>query len=111
MKSKLLACIVVASLIMTMAVGCTTKTTSTTTTTTTVSTTPQPATFVFTDSLGRKVTVPTNITKVALSGPLAQIVLFAICPDKIVGVSSKWDASAAQFLDPKYYNLPNRGQL
>ena len=111
MKSKLLACIVVASLIMTMAVGCTTKTTSTTTTTTTVSTTPQPATFVFTDSLGRKVTVPTNITKVALSGPLAQIVLFAICPDKIVGVSSKWDASAAQFLDPKYYNLPNLGQL
>jgi iron complex transport system substrate-binding protein len=111
LKSKLLACIVVASLIMTMAVGCTTKTTSTTTTTTTVSTTPQPATFVFTDSLGRKVTVPTNITKVALSGPLAQIVLFAICSDKIVGVSSKWDASAAQFLDPKYYNLPNLGQL
>jgi len=111
LKSKLLACIVVASLIMTMAVGCTTQTTSTTTTTTTVSTSPQPATFVFTDSLGRKVTVPINITKVALSGPLAQIVLFAICPDKIVGVSSKWDASAAQFLDPKYYNLPNLGQL
>ena len=94
-----------------MAVGCTNTTTTTTTTATTTTTTPTPTTFVFTDSLGRKVTVPTNITKVALSGPLAQIVLFALCPDKLVGVAATWDASAAQFLDPKYYNLPNLGQL
>ncbi len=69
------------------------------------------ATFVFTDSLGRLVTVPTNITKVALSGPLTQIVLFALCPDKLVGLANAWDDSAKEFLDEKYYNLPMLGQL
>ena len=44
-------------------------------------------TRVFTDSTGREVTVPTQIDKVAVSGPLAQIVLFALCPDKLVGVA------------------------
>ena len=68
-------------------------------------------TRVFTDSAGREVTVPTQIDKVAVSGPLAQIVLFALCPDKLVGVANEWDASAQQFLDEKYYNLPLLGQL
>jgi iron complex transport system substrate-binding protein len=111
MKIKILSLIVAASLLLTMAAGCTNSTSTTSTTTTTTLTTPAPTTFVYTDSLGRKVTVPANITKVALSGPLAQIVLFALCPDKLVGVAAAWDASAAQFLDPKYINLPNLGQL
>ena len=68
-------------------------------------------TRVFTDSTGREVTVPTQIDKVAVSGPLAQIVLFALCPDKLVGVANAWDESAQQFLDEKYYNLPLLGQL
>ena len=68
-------------------------------------------TRVFTDSAGREVTVPAQIDKVAVSGPLAQIVLFALCPDKLVGVANEWDASAQQFLDEKYYNLPLLGQL
>lgn len=68
-------------------------------------------TRVFTDSAGREITVPTQIDKVAVSGPLAQIVLFALCPDKLVGVANEWDASAQQFLDEKYYNLPLLGQL
>ena len=68
-------------------------------------------TRVFTDSTGRKVTVPAQIDKVAVSGPLAQIVLFALCPDKLVGVANEWDESAQQYLDEKYYNLPLLGQL
>ena len=68
-------------------------------------------TRVFTDSTGREVTVPAQIDKVAVSGPLAQIVLFALCPDKLVGVANAWDESAQQFLDEKYYNLPLLGQL
>ena len=68
-------------------------------------------TRVFTDSTGREVTVPTQIDKVAVSGPLAQIVLFALCPDKLVGVANEWDESAQQYLDEKYYNLPLLGQL
>ena len=70
-----------------------------------------PETRVFTDSVGREVTVPAQIDKVALSGPMAQIVLFALCPDKLVGISNAWDESAAQYLDTEYYNLPLLGQL
>ena len=70
-----------------------------------------PETRVFTDSVGREVTVPAQIDKVALSGPMAQIVLFALCPDKLVGIANAWDESAAQYLDTEYYNLPLLGQL
>ncbi len=66
---------------------------------------------IFVDSLGRQVAVPKYITKVALSGPLTQIVLFALCPDKLVGLAAEWDESAEEFLDSKYYTLPLLGQL
>ncbi len=72
---------------------------------------PQPETRSFTDSLGRQVELPAQLDKVALSGPLSQIVLFAICPDKLVGIATKWDESAAKFFDAKYYDLPLLGQL
>ena len=61
-----------------------------------------PATRTFTDSVGRTVEVPNEITKVAISGPLAQIVVFALCPDRLVGIASKWDKSAEQFLAAEY---------
>ena len=70
-----------------------------------------PETRVFTDSVGREVTVPVQIDRIAVSGPMAQIVLFALCPDKLVGISNAWDESAAQYLDTEYYNLPLLGQL
>ena len=72
---------------------------------------PAPATVQFTDSVGRVVELPADISKIAISGPLAQIVLFALCPDKLVGVASKWDATAEQYLATEYYNLPELGQL
>ncbi|HRX58664.1 MAG TPA: ABC transporter substrate-binding protein [Eubacteriales bacterium] len=72
---------------------------------------PAPTTVSFTDSVGRTVEVPADITKVAVSGPLAQIVLFALCPDKLVGVASAWDATAEEYLATEYYNLPELGQL
>ncbi len=72
---------------------------------------PEPSTFIFTDSVGREVELPVDIERVAISGPLAQIVVFALCPDKLVGIASKWDPTAEQFLDTAYYNLPELGQL
>jgi iron complex transport system substrate-binding protein len=74
-------------------------------------TTTKPASFIFIDSLGRQVEIPSNVTRVALSGPLTQIVLFALCPDKLVGLASQWDSSAKEFLDKRYYELPMLGQL
>ncbi len=72
---------------------------------------PAPETFLFTDSAGREVELPNTIDRVAVSGPLAQIVLFALCPEKLVGIASKWDKTAEKFLATEYYNLPELGQL
>lgn len=68
-------------------------------------------TRVFTDSCGRGVTVPADIQKIAVSGPLAQMVVFAIAPDKMVGVANAWDESAKAYFDAKYLELPLLGQL
>jgi iron complex transport system substrate-binding protein len=65
----------------------------------------------FTDSAGRQVEVPAEITKFVPSGPMAQIVLFALAPDMMVGVSTEWSSEAEQYLDSKYYNLPVLGQF
>ena len=69
------------------------------------------ATRVFTDSCGREVTVPTDVQKVAVSGPLAQMVVFAIAPDRMVGVANAWDETAKEYFDAKYLDLPLLGQL
>lgn len=68
-------------------------------------------TRVFTDSCGREVTVPADIQKIAVSGPLAQMVVFAIAPDKMVGVANAWDESAKAYFGAKYLELPLLGQL
>ena len=68
-------------------------------------------TVQFTDSTGRTVEVPANLERIAISGPMAQIVLFALAPDKLVGIANAWDPTAAAFFDEKYYNLPELGQL
>ena len=72
---------------------------------------PEDGSASFTDSVGRTVEVPAEITSVAVSGPLAQMVIFALCPDKLVGIADEWDASAEQYLATEYYNLPLLGQL
>ncbi len=69
------------------------------------------ATVLFTDSTGRTVEVPKNLERIAVSGPMAQIVLFALAPDKLVGLANAWDESAAAYFDEKYYSLPELGQL
>ena len=68
-------------------------------------------TRVVTDSCGREVTVPADIQKIAVSGPLAQMGVFAIAPDRMVGVANAWDESAKAYFDAKYLELPLLGQL
>lgn len=72
---------------------------------------PEPTTRTFTDSLGREVTLPTNLSKIAISGPLAQIVVFAIAPDMMVGIANGWADEAKGLIPDEYYNLPKLGQL
>ena len=66
---------------------------------------------VFVDSCGREVLVDKEITKVALSGTLAQIVVFALAPEKMVGLVSEWDSMAEEYLATEYYQMPVIGQL
>ena len=47
-------------------------------------------TRIFTDSAGREVEVDAEITRIAATGPLAQIALYAIAPDLMVGWTSDW---------------------
>lgn len=68
-------------------------------------------TRTFTDSCGRSVEVPAQIAKVAVSGTMAQMLVFALAPDTLAGVAGKWDESAQDYLDAKYYTLPVLGHL
>lgn len=70
-----------------------------------------PETVLFTDSLGREVEIPAEIEKYAVTGPLAQIVLFALAPEGLAGLAVPWDAAAESYLATGYYNLPTLGQL
>ena len=68
-------------------------------------------THTFIDSTGREVEVPASIERIALSGPMAQIVLFPLAPDMFVGIANPWDSSAGQYLPTEYCSLPVLGQL
>lgn len=69
------------------------------------------STRTFTDSCNRTVTVPKNIERIAVSGPLSQIMCFALCPDAMVETASHWDESLEGIMDERYYNLPVLGKV
>lgn len=68
-------------------------------------------TITFTDSVGRTVELPEKITRVVPSGSLAQIILFAIAPDSLIGVSGSWSSDAEKYIDEIYLELPEIGQF
>lgn len=68
-------------------------------------------TRVFTDSAGREVTLPEEINKIAPSGPLAQIVLYTVAPDKLAGLAADFTDGAKKYIDEKYWGLPKFGQF
>jgi len=68
-------------------------------------------TRVFTDSLGREVAIPVNISRIAVTGALGRITLFAIAPDLLVGLPDPWDAAAKAYIPEKYHDLPTLGQI
>lgn len=65
----------------------------------------------FTDSCGRTVTLPAEIKKIAVSGPLAQVYLFPLCPELFAGFSSSFSEDAAKYIPEEYLGLPELGQL
>lgn len=71
----------------------------------------QGGTFQFTDSSGREVELPKNIERIAPSGPLAQIVLYTLCPEKLVGLASDISDKQFDYIDRKYASLPVFGNF
>ena len=65
----------------------------------------------FTDSTGRTVTIPQEVTKIAISGPLSQVYILPLAGDMLVGVSNAYAEDAAKYLPSYLYELTEIGQL
>lgn len=65
----------------------------------------------FTDSAGRVVEVPKNISKVAPAGAVAQMYVYSVNPEKLAGWANSPSKGAQKYIDKKYWNLPAFGQM
>ncbi|MCR5665348.1 MAG: ABC transporter substrate-binding protein [Eubacterium sp.] len=65
----------------------------------------------FTDSLGREVEVPENLTSVVASGATAFIYLYAIAPDSIMAVNTELSDAAQEYLQDGMDELPVIGSF
>jgi len=65
----------------------------------------------FTDSTGRTVTIPAEITKIAITGPLSQVYILPLAGDMLVGVCNEFSADAALYLPQEIFNKTEIGQL
>lgn len=67
--------------------------------------------YVFTDSTGREVELPRHISRVASAGPMANIMLYAVKPEVIVGWSSAPSDTAKRYIAGEYRDLPEYGRF
>lgn len=70
-----------------------------------------PETWEYTDSTGRTVTIPKEISSIAISGPLSQVYILPLAGDILVGVSNSFADNAAMYLPDDVTQLPELGQL
>ena len=120
MKKRFLALLLGAALALSCLAGCGASQTTATPTeaapvqTALPETTPPetaPATQEFTDSTGRTVTLPANITRIAITGPLTQIYMIPLAGDLLVGVSNTFSLDAEKYLPEYIFQLDELGQL
>lgn len=65
----------------------------------------------FTDSTGRTLSLPQNITKIAITGPLSQVYILPLAGDMLVGVSNAYAEDAAMYLPAEIFEKTEIGQL
>ena len=65
----------------------------------------------FTDSAGRTVTVPAEITRIAASGSTAQMILMTLCPELLVGLASSPSTAQRPYFPEEMWYLPTFGQF
>ena len=71
----------------------------------------EPETVSFTDSLGRTVELPADITRIAPSGAVATMILAAIAPECMVTINAAPSESQMAFLPANLAALPETGQM
>lgn len=67
-------------------------------------------TVSFTDSAGRTVELPANIERVAVTGPISQMCLLTLAPEKLVGLSNELSANEVKYVGD-FSSLPVLGQI
>ena len=67
--------------------------------------------WMFTDSAGREVEIPANVEKIAPSGPLAQMFLLSVAPEKLCGLAVDISEDAAEVFGEDCAKLPVFGAL
>ena len=76
-----------------------------------VSSEPVSSTQIFVDDLGREVELPANITRIAPSGSNAQVIVFQIAPEKLVGLATKLSGDELTIYPSYTHDLPAFGTL
>ena len=71
----------------------------------------EPQSVSFTDSLGRTVELPSDITRIAPSGAVATMILAAIAPEYMVTINATPSESQMAFLPENLAVLPETGQM
>lgn len=65
----------------------------------------------FVDDLGREVVLPAEISRIAPSGANAQVIVFQLAPEKLVGLASKLSQEEKSIYPAFTHNLPAFGTL
>ena len=68
-------------------------------------------TVKFTDSAGRTVEVPANIERVAVTGPISQMAMLTLAPEKLVGLSNELSDAEITYVGSGWADLPVFGQI
>jgi len=71
----------------------------------------QGETVIFTDSCGREVELPKEITRVAPSGVVASMILATVAPEYMVCISNTPSSEQYKYLPDNLLKLPTTGQL
>ncbi len=71
----------------------------------------EPGTVQFTDDAGRQIELPAQITRIMSTGPISQLILFAIAPDMLVGLSDDFSKASRGIIPDEYFELNYLGQL
>jgi len=66
---------------------------------------------IFVDSTGRSVSVPSQITKIAITGPLSQVYILPLAGDMLVGISNEFSDDAELYLPENIFHKAEIGQL